>query len=41
MYASIEKLKKLHRDGQLCLFVGAGISRRAAFQTGMICRRWS
>src|SRR6266404_2070454 len=27
MDASIEKLKKLHLDGKLCLFVGAGISK--------------
>jgi len=27
MNASIERLKKLHRDGRLCLFVGAGISK--------------
>jgi hypothetical protein len=27
MDASIEKIKKLHRDGKLCLFVGAGISK--------------
>lgn len=27
MDVSIEKLKKLHQDGRLCLFVGAGISK--------------
>jgi hypothetical protein len=27
MDASIDQLKKLHRDGKLCLFVGAGISK--------------
>jgi len=27
MDVSIEKLKKLHQDGKLCLFVGAGISK--------------
>jgi hypothetical protein len=27
MDASIERLKTLHRDGRLCLFVGAGISK--------------